>query len=287
VQLAASNLNLLQSLTGTDGVNGDRVLVQRDNNGEHDGDRDASQDKVPAGSGAPRNVTNLNSCIGGGGTGLRVNKLEARTGGAVGNVISKGLSDTSPSQEGDNNRDHNQNARHNDEVTQEGSTDGEDEFVAEAGKEVQSKNNSQQSRHNQGDESEGLRQLDNAEASGSVNIEVEDISLNLLVADSLGGNSLKRILVGDGAQNSLGVGLSNDGRRCNQVGDISGLVPSDAGSCNGDSENGQSQKQRDNVESLERKASHSRCSARRNISVPGGCLYFVRRCTAQSPMHAR
>ncbi len=45
---------------------------------------------------------------------------------------------------------------------------------------------------------------------------------------------------------------------------ISRLVPSNTGSCNGDSEDSQSKEQRDDVEGLERKASHSRCSARRN-----------------------
>jgi len=49
--------NLLQSLTGADGVDGDGVLVQGHDDGENDRERDASQDKVPAGSGAPRNIT--------------------------------------------------------------------------------------------------------------------------------------------------------------------------------------------------------------------------------------
>ena len=251
------------SLTGADGVNGNGVSDQKNNDGKQDGDRDASQDKVPAGSGAPRKVTSDSS----GNTCLGVNKLEARTTDAVGNVSSKSLGNASPSQKGDDNRNHNKNAGHNDDVAQKSGTDGEDELVAETGKEVQGQNDGQQGRDNQGDEGEGLGQLDNAKAGRSINIEVERVSLNLVVADNLSGDTLKRVEIAGGVQNLLGNGLGNEGGRGDLVVGIRGGVPRNAGSCNGDSKNGQSQEQRDNVEGLERKASHSRCSARRNYIV--------------------
>jgi len=134
----------------------------------------------------------------------------ARAANTVRNVSSEGLSNSSPSQKGDYNRDHNENARHNNNIAQESGTESEDELVTEAGKEVQCKNNCQQSRNNQGDQSEGLGQLDDAEAGRRVNIKVEGVILNLLLADSLGGDTLKRIKVAGGIQNLLGDGLINE-----------------------------------------------------------------------------
>jgi len=191
VQLAASNLNLLQSLTGADGVNGDGVLVQSHDDGEHDGDGDAGKGKVPAGSGAPSNVTSDGDAAGDGDTGLRVNKLEAGATNAVGDIGSKGLSDSSPSQESNDNRDNNQNAGNNDDVAQESGTDGEDELVTESSKEVHEENDGQQGRNDQSNEGKRLGQLDHAEAGRAVNIESESVGLNLIVVDGLGGDALK------------------------------------------------------------------------------------------------
>jgi len=191
VQLTASNLNLLQSLTGADGVDGDGVLVQSHDDGEHNGDGDAGQGKVPASLGAPSNVTGDGDAIGDGNTGLRVNKLEAGATDAVGDIGRKGLSDASPSQESNDNRNNNQKAGHNDDVAQEGGTDGKDELVTESGKEVHEENDGQQGRDDQSDENERLGQLDDAEAGRTVNIESEGVGLDLVVADGLGGDTLE------------------------------------------------------------------------------------------------
>ena len=69
-----------------------------------------------------------------------------------------------------------------------------------------------------------MRELDNAEAGRGINIEVEGVSLDPLVADSLGGDTLKRVKVAGGIQDSLGIGLRNDGGRGNLVVGIIGVV---------------------------------------------------------------
>jgi len=102
-----------------------------------------------------------------------------------------------------------------------------------------------------------LGELDNAEAGRGVNIEVKGVSLDPLVADSLGGDTLKRVKVAGGIQDSLGIGLRNDGGRGNLVVGIIGGVPSNAGSSNSDSENGQSQEQRAPIQPLHRRGPRS------------------------------
>jgi len=161
-------LIFLQSLSDGDGVNGDGELVDHNDDHEHDGEGDASEDQEPTSDGSPK--AREDDVSGGGNSvdGHRsssevlpgvVGNAVAESLGASGNVVGGGVVKSEESEKGDEESSEDDRG-HDDEGDAENvHAEPEEEAVADGAGEAEGKENTGEASDEEGQEDEGLDEL--------------------------------------------------------------------------------------------------------------------------------
>jgi hypothetical protein len=196
----------LQSLTRRSlRVDGERELVDEDNNQENQSNRDGREDNVPAGLGTPLLK------LGGGSVG-RVNRGgegAARAIVALRLVSLEGIGQANETQKGDNDGGKSQEDKSQKDEASEGHAEGEDDLVADGVKDEDQQENSNNKGEDQADQDESLSKLD-----GGVNLGHSSARVlgaggggDLLAGSlALGSDSIEVIEQFAGVENSVGAG---------------------------------------------------------------------------------
>lgn len=188
----------LQGLTrGSLRVDGERELVDNDDQDEDDGGQSGGQGDVPTVDGSPGQglghgaggaVVDVVVLVGGGG----INELAARTVNASLSVVLEGTDNPDVDKEGNDHRDQDESSEENSDDTGEGHADGEDELVADAVKEEGEEEHQKDEGSQQSNQNECLRSLG----------DVTELSAQSVVLEVGGADSSK---VGDDGLHAIEV----------------------------------------------------------------------------------
>lgn len=172
-------------------VDGERELVDDDDQHEDDSGNSGSEGDVPALDGSPGEGLGDSAGLGGSvhGHGLvgevrvgRVNKLAARAVNAVLGIILESLDDSNVDQEGNDDGDGDQSAESNGNNTGQGHANSEDQLVSDSVEEEGEQEGQQDESGDQGHEDESLRSLG----------DVADVVRGLVVVEDGGGAASNR-----------------------------------------------------------------------------------------------
>jgi len=159
----------LQSLSGSDRVDGDGELVEDDKAAEEDGNGDASQHQVPTGVGSVVLLNSDGEVLGGSGNNnvgnsdivlAVISETSAIATSAASSVVGEGTSDSQESQEADNHGDQDQQGNSEENNAENVHSQSEQQTVAERISEREQQEDGNETREDQSDQNESLHKLE-------------------------------------------------------------------------------------------------------------------------------